>query len=117
MVVISPCSSVEEDGSCGVLVGPLVLVVGVTVDCLVVFVVTSLVELLSVVVDFTVVSNIVVEPWVVGTAVGVTVGVVPVGNGEVSSVVGAEGKVGNGGRVPQSGGHCEVTTAYNAKRL
>jgi hypothetical protein len=120
VVVELPFSSVvvEEDGSCGVLVGPLVLVVGVTVDFVVVDVVASLVELLVVVVEVTVVSTVVVEPVeVVGTVVGNTVGVVPVGMGEVSSGVVTGGKVGNGGRVSQSGGHCEDTTANNAKRL
>jgi hypothetical protein len=120
VVVELPFSSVvEEDGSCGVLVGPLVLVVGVTVvDFVVVDVVASLVELLVVVVEVTVVSIVVVEPVVVvGTVVGGTVGVVPVGMGEVTSGVVTGGKVGNGGRVSQSGGHCEDTTANNAKRL
>jgi len=121
VVVELPFSSVvvEEDGSCGVLVGPLVLVVGVTVvDFVVVDVVASLVELLVVVVEVTVVSTVVVEPVeVVGTVVGSTVGVVPVGMGEVTSGVVTGGKVGNGGRVSQSGGHCEDTTANNAKRL
>jgi hypothetical protein len=120
VVIELPFSSVvvEEDGSCGVLVRPLVLVVGVTVDFVVVDVVASLVELLVVVVEVTVVSTVVVEPVeVVGTVVGNTVGVVPVGMGEVSSGVVTGGKVGNGGRVSQSGGHCEDTTANNAKRL
>lgn len=112
-------SVVEEDGSCGVLVGPLVLVVGVTVvDFVVVDVVASLIELLVVVVEVTVVSTVVVEPvMVVGTVVGATVGVVPVGKEEVTSVVVTGGIVGNVGRVSQSGGHCELTTATSAKRL
>lgn len=119
VVVKLPFSSIEEDGSCGVLVGPLVLVAGVTViDFVVVDVVASLVELLIVVVEVTVVSIVVVEPiMVVGTVVGNTVGVVPVGIGEVTSVVDTGGKVGNGGGGSQSGGHCENTTANSAKRL
>lgn len=120
VVVKLPFSSVvEEDSSCGVLVGPLVTVAGDTVvDFVVVDVVASLVELLVVMVEVTVVSTVVVEPFsVVGTVVGSTVGVVPVGMEEVSSVVVTGGNVGNGGRVSQSGGHCEDTTATSAKRL
>lgn len=119
VVELTFSSVVEEDCSCGVLVGPLVLVSGVTVvDFVVVIVVTSLVELLVVVVEITVVSTVVVEPVVVvGTVVGATVGVVPVGIEEVTSVVVTGGKVGNVGSVSQSGGHCEDTTAINAKRL
>lgn len=120
VVVVLPLSSViEEDSSCGVLVGPLVLVVGVTViDFVVVNVVASLVELLVVMVEVTVVSTLVVEPVVVvGTVVGATVSVVPVGSEEVTSGVVTGGKVGNGGKVSQSGGHCENTTATSAKRL
>jgi len=120
VVVVLPLSSVvEEDGSCGVLVGPLVLVVGVTVvDFVVVNVVASLVELLVVVVEVTVVSTVVVEPVVVvGTVVGATVGVVPVGSEEVTSVVVTGGMVGNGDKGSQSGGHCEDTTATSAKRM
>jgi hypothetical protein len=120
VVVVLPFSSViEEDGSCGVLVGPLVTVLGVTVvDFVVVDVVASLVELLVVMVEITVVSTVVVEPIVVvGTAVGATVGVVPVGIEEGTSAVVTGGKVGNGGGISQSGGHCEDTTATSAKRL
>lgn len=118
VVVILPFSVVGmEDGSCGVLVGPLVLVVGVTVDFVVFNIVTSLVELLGVVVEFTVVSTVVVEPLVVGTAVGAAECVIPVGSEEVSAGVGTGGNVGNGGRVPQFGGHCERTTDTSAKRL
>lgn len=119
VVELTFSSVVEEDGSCGVLVGPLVLVAGDTVvDFVVVDVVASLVELLVVVVEVTVVSTVVVEPVVVvGTVVGSTVGVVPVGKEEVTSVVVTGGIVGNVGKVSHSGGHCELATATSAKRL